>query len=187
MHDIVPLLPRRPVPPLSVPLVGGGRFDLASEKPELFTFIDFYRGFHCPQCRNHLKELESKLPEFQTRGVSVVAVSVDDAERAARTKQEWELPFLRIGYGLDLKTARAWGLYLTSGRGKTSIGVDETSIFNEPGLFLVRPDGTLHAGFVQTVPFARPPLAALLAAIDFIKDRNYPPRGDVATLPPAAA
>ena len=186
MHDIVPLLPRKPVPQLSIPLLGGGRFELAKEDPQHFVFIDFYRGLHCPQCRNHLKDLESKLPEFEQRGVSVVAVSVDDAERAARTKQEWELPNLRIGYGLDLKTARNWGLYLSSGRGKTSIGVEETSIFNEPGLFLVRLDGTLHAGFVQTVPFARPPLAALLSAIDFINEKNYPPRGDVAKLPPAA-
>lgn len=186
MHDIVPLLPRKPVPALAVPLVGGGRFDLKQENPKNFVFIDFYRGLHCPQCRNHLKDLEAKLPEFESRGVSVIAISADDAERAERTKKEWELPNLRIGYGLDLKTARTWGLYLSSGRGKTSIGVEETSIFNEPGLFLVRPDGTLHAGFVQTVPFARPPLAALLSAIDFINEKNYPPRGDVATLPAAA-
>jgi peroxiredoxin len=187
MHDIVPLLPRQPVPPLSVPLAWGGHFDLSKEKPRHFVFIDFYRGLHCPQCRNHLKELESKLPEFESRGVSVAAISTDDAERAARAKQEWELKTLRIGYGLELKTARAWGLYLSSGRGKTSIGIEETSIFNEPGLFLVRPDGTLHAGFVQTVPFARPPLAALLSAIDFINERNYPPRGDVENLPASAA
>lgn len=187
MHDIVPLLPRKPVPPLAVPLVGGGYFDLAKENPQHFVFIDFYRGLHCPQCRNHLKDLESKLDEFDRRGVSVLAVSTDDADRATRAKQEWELPKLRIGYGLDLKAAREWGLYLSSGRGKTSIGVEETSIFNEPGLFLVRPDGTLHAGFVQTVPFARPPLEALLSAIDFINEKNYPPRGDVATLPPQAA
>lgn len=51
MHDINTLLPRKPVPPLSVPLVGGGHFDLASEGPKNFTMVVFYRGLHCPVCR----------------------------------------------------------------------------------------------------------------------------------------
>ena len=51
MVDMTPLVPRQPVPKLSVPLVGGGRFDLDTETPEKFILIVFYRGLHCPQCR----------------------------------------------------------------------------------------------------------------------------------------
>ena len=42
----------------------------------------------------------------------------------------------------------------------------------------MRPDGTLYWAAVQSVPFARPHFDEVLKAIDFIKERNYPPRGD---------
>jgi peroxiredoxin len=187
MSDITPLIPRHPVPSLTVPLAGGGKFDLATENPEMFTLIVFYRGLHCPQCRKQLTDLEAKLPEFEKRGVSVVAISPDNAERAERTKPEWGLTNLRIGYGLPLSTARAFGLWISTSRGKTSTGIDETSLFNEPGLFLVKPDRTLYCASVQTMPFARPHFADLIAALDFIRERNYPARGEVVSLPAQAA
>jgi peroxiredoxin len=187
VSDINPPIPRQPVPPLSVPLAGGGKFDLATESLEHFILVAFYRGLHCPQCRKQLTDLEAKLPEFEKRGVSVVAISADDKERAERTKSEWALPKLRIGYGLPLSTARAFGLWISTSRGKTSAGVEETSLFNEPGLFLIKPDRTLYCASVQTMPFARPQLADLLAAIDFVREKNYPARGEVVTLPAQAA
>ncbi len=186
MTDISPLVPRQPVPTLAVPLVGGGKFDLDTETPEKFTLIVFYRGLHCPQCKRQLGDLESKLDEFGKRGVAPVAISVDDAERAERTKSEWALPRLRIGYGLSLVTAREFGLWISSGRGPTSAGIEEPKQFNEPGLFLIKPDGTLYCASVQTMPFARPQFADLLAALDFIAQRDYPPRGEVVSLAQAA-
>ncbi len=187
MSDITPLIPRQPVPALSVPLAGGGKFDLATESPENFTLVVFYRGLHCPQSRKQLTDLEAKLPEFEKRGVSVVAISPDDRERGEKTKPEWGLKNLRIGYGLPLSTARAFGLWISTSRGKTSAGIEETSLFNEPGLFLIKPDRTLYCASVQTMPFARPHFADLLAAIDFIREKNYPARGEVVSLSAQAA
>jgi peroxiredoxin len=187
MTDITPLIPRQPVPPLVVPLAGGGKFDLATESPEKFTLVAFYRGLHCPQCRKQLTDLEAKLPEFEKRGVSVVAISADNPERGEKTKSEWGLKNLRIGYGLDLRTARAFGLWISTSRGKTSAGIEETSLFNEPGLFLIKPDRTLYCASVQTMPFSRPHFADLLAAVDFIAEKNYPARGEVVSLAAQAA
>jgi peroxiredoxin len=187
MTDITPLIPRQPVPTLAVPLLDGGRFDIEKEKPQHFTFVVFYRGLHCPICRTQLSDLESKLPDFAKRGVNVVALSSDIAERAQRAKQEWKLPTLRLGYGLDLAVARAWGLYISTSRGMTSAGVEEPPLFSEPGLFLVRPDRTLYFASVQTMPFARPHFTDILAALDFVTAKNYPARGEVVNLPAAAA
>lgn len=187
MTDIAPLVPRQPVPRLSVALAGGGKFDLDAETPKNFILVLFYRGLHCPQCRRQLTDLEAKLPDFEKRGVSVVAISGDEAERAERTKSEWNLPNLRIGYGLNLATARSFGLWISTGRGKTTAGLEEPALFNEPGLFLIKPDGTLYCASVQTMPFSRPQLTDLLAALDFIADRNYPARGEVVILPAQAA
>jgi peroxiredoxin len=187
MTDIRPLVPRQSVPQLSVPLVGGGRFDIATEPSERFILVLFYRGLHCPICRTYLGDLETKLPDFAKRGVSVVAVSSDTAERAERSKREWKLPNLRLGYGLDLHVARSWGLYVSTSRGMTSAGVEEPALFSEPGLFLIRADRTLYFGNVQTMPFARPHFADILSAIDFVVAKDYPARGEVISLPAAAA
>lgn len=174
------LLPRQPVPALEVPVVDGPAWSLAASRPQHFTLIQFYRGLHCPICRTQLRDLQARLPDFVQRGVAVIALSSDDAERAARARTEWDLGQLTLGYGLPLSVARAWGLYVSTGRGKTSIGVDEPAQFSEPGLFLVRPDGTLYFASVQTMPFARPHYQDVLSAIDFVVAKDYPARGEVA-------
>ncbi|WP_349367772.1 peroxiredoxin-like family protein [Salinarimonas sp.] len=184
MTDIRPLVPREPVPALALPLAGGGRFDIATETPETFTLLVFYRGLHCPLCKTQLRELERQIGAFAERGV--VAISSDDAERGERTKAEWGLSDLRVAYGLDLETARRWGLYVSSGRGPTSLGIEEPALFSEPALYLVRADGTLYFGTVQTMPFARPHLSNVLGAVDFVLAKGYPARGEVTSLPKAA-
>lgn len=182
------LLPRRPVPELRVPVVGGRIYDIRKEAPANFSFIVFYRGLHCPICRTQLKELEAKLDEFEQRGVSVVAISTDTEERAMKTSLDWRLERLRIGYGLTLPVAREWGLYISRGRGTTSTGVEEPGLFSEPAIYLVRRDGTLYFGSVQTMPFARPHFADVLGAIDYVMKNNYPARGEVdVTFEPAEA
>jgi hypothetical protein len=85
---------------------------------------------------------------------------------------------LKIGYGLSLASAREWGLYISASRGKTSIGIEEPALFSEPGVFIVRPDGTLYYGATQTMPFARPQFQDLLGAIDFAIAKDYPARGE---------
>ena len=187
MTDLTPLFPRQPVPALKVALVGGGTFDLAAETPDQFTLVVFYRGLHCPLCKVQLRDLEAKLGEFERRGVAVVAISSDPRDRAERAKSEWGVPSLLVGYGLDLITARAWGLYVSPGIGRTSAGVDEPALFIEPGLYLIRPDRTLYFGSVQTMPFSRPHFADVLTAIDYVVAHNYPARGEVERLPQHAA
>jgi peroxiredoxin len=172
------LMPRQPVPALSVDTVSHGRWTLADSRPRNFTLVVVYRGLHCPICRPYLGELNRLAGEFAQRGVEVIAVSSDDAERAAHTVEHWKLDTLRVGYGLSIETARAWGLYISSSRGKTSTGVVEPELFAEPGIFLVRPDGTLYFGTVQTMPFARPHFADILPAIDFVLKHDYPARGE---------
>lgn len=83
MPDLSPLFPHRPVPAFAVPLVGGGRFDLAAEAAGRFTLAVFYRGLHCLICGQSLGELAGLLEAFAQRGVGVVAISGDTAERAA--------------------------------------------------------------------------------------------------------
>ncbi len=174
----IPLLPRKPVPTLNVPLTTGGRFVLGETPGERFDLLVFYRGYHCPVCAKYLMELERLMPEFEKRGVRVLAVSSDDEERGKAMADKIKASALRFAYGLSLKSARQWGLYISTSKGKTSLGIEEPALFSEPGVFIVRPDGTLYYGAVQTMPFARPEFQDLLGALDFAIASNYPARGE---------
>ena len=172
------LMPRQAVPPLIADTLAHGPFNLAEDAAQHFTLVVFYRGLHCPVCLKYLLELGRLQPEFEKRGVKVLALSGDARERAQAMADKLGAAGLRMGYGVPLAVARAWGLYISTSRGLTSIGIEEPPLFSEPGVFLVRPDGTLYYGAVQTMPFARPHFDELLAAVDFALAKNYPARGE---------
>lgn len=179
MSELSPLIPRQKVPDLEVETLSGARWTLSASKPRQFNLLVFYRGRHCPVCSMYMADANKRLAEFEQRGIDVIALSMDSAERAASARDDWKLDALNIGYGLSAAQARQWGLYLSTSRGKTSIGIEEPELFSEPGLFLVRPDQTLYWASVQTMPFARPHFAEIIKAIDFAVEKDYPARGEV--------
>ncbi|AXS41172.1 peroxiredoxin-like family protein [Breoghania sp. L-A4] len=171
------LVPTQKTPPLALDTLGHGRFDLAAETGDFATLVVFYRGLHCPICANYLKELERLTPDFNERGVTTIAISSDGEERTRAMAEKIEAKTLRFAHSLPLQLARDWGLSISTGIGKTSIGIEEPALFSEPGIFLVKPDGTLYYASVQTMPFVRPHFSELVGAIDFAKTKNYPARG----------
>lgn len=172
------LVPRQPVPNLVVPVVNGAPFILGSEPVDQFQLIVFYRGLHCPICARYLIELERLVPEFEKRGVKVLALSSDKLDRAVVMAKKINATHLKIGYDLSLQSAREWGLFISASKGKTSIDIEEPALFSEPGIFIVRADGTLYYASTQTMPFARPSFQDLAAAVDFAITKNYPARGE---------
>lgn len=171
------LLPRQPVPELAVSTLSGQTWNVATATPPRFSLLVFYRGLHCPVCSTYVAELDKSVPDFATRGVEAIAVSCDREERASESQKKWGLVNVAVGHSLTIETARAWGLYISTGRGKTSIGIEEPALFSEPGVFLVRPDRTLYWASVQSMPFARPHFREILGALDFVISKDYPARG----------
>ena len=172
------LVPRQKTPNLSVPTLDQGPFDLSSETSQRGTVLCFYRGLHCPLCATYLKEFQALVKAFSERGVGTIAISSDGQERTEQMAQKIGVDGLRFGYDLPLSIARDWGLYISTSRGKTSIGIEEPKLFAEPGLFMVSPDQTLYYASVQTMPFVRPHFSELIGAIDFVIANNYPARGE---------
>ncbi|TLP67865.1 AhpC/TSA family protein [Parasedimentitalea maritima] len=172
------LIPRQKTPNLSLQTLDHGTFDLTTEGGERGTVICFYRGLHCPICANYLKELEKRVADFAERGVSCIAISTDGEERTRAMADKIEAKSLRFGYGLPLSVAKDWGLYVSTSRGTTSIGIEEPALFSEPGLFMVSPDQSLYYGSVQTMPFVRPHFSELVGALDFAIANDYPARGE---------
>ncbi|NBW78289.1 MAG: AhpC/TSA family protein [Betaproteobacteria bacterium] len=174
------LMPRQAVPSLDLPLTAGGRYKSGQGAGERFDLLVFYRGLHCPICAKYLLELERLGEDFQQRGVRLIAISSDDASRGNAMAEKVQAHRVEFAYGLDLAMARQWGLYISASKGKTSIGLEEPSLFSEPGVFLIKPDQTLYYGSTQTMPFARPSFSDLLAAVDFAIQKDYPARGEYA-------
>jgi len=179
MGSIGHLIPRQRVPDLSLPLAGGGSWRLSDQKPKHFTMLVFYRGMHCSVCRDYLGHLQSMHATFSKQGVTPIAISTDDAGRACSAEARWGLDDLCVAYDLSLQQARAWGLYVSSGRGRTSLGIEEPPMFVEPALFLIRPDRTLYFAAVQSMPFARPSFPDMLRGIEIAIAKDYPARGEV--------
>ena len=167
------ITPGEPAPELRLALAGDGEWQLANRHPEHFTLMVFYRGHHCPVCRKQLVELNRRLDEFTDRGVEVVAISGDTAERAEQSVEEWKIDRLPVGYGLSEREMREWGLFVSA-----AIKEGEPARFSEPALFLVKPDGTVFFESIQSLPWARPQLDDLLHAIDYVLEKEYPARGE---------
>ena len=172
------LIPREIVPALTLPALDHGTFDVLNDNSERGTVICFYRDLHCPICANYLNELEKRTTDFAERGVKTIAISSDGQQRTRDMADKLGVRDLRFAYDLPLDKAREWGLFISTGRGKTSIGIEEPALFSEPGLFMVQPDGKLYYASVQTMPFVRPHFSELVSALDFAIEKNYPARGE---------
>ncbi|MEM0944481.1 MAG: peroxiredoxin-like family protein [Pseudomonadota bacterium] len=168
-------LPLTQAPALSVPLLSGGTWTLAERQPETFSIVVFYRGKHCPICKTYMKEIDALIDQASAQGIDVVSVSMDGEERARATLDEIGTEKLAIGYGLSEASAREWGLYISSARP----GTQEPDVFAEPGLFVIKPDGTIFFAQTQSAPFTRPDFSKLLGGLKFVVENNYPARGDL--------
>jgi peroxiredoxin len=173
------VIPGDTMPAIDGRLVGGGRWALAREKADKLALLVFYRGVFCPVCRTWLADLDRLVPEFEKRGVSVIALSCDKKDAAEKSVKEWGLKTLRVGYNVGVSEARKAGLFISEGRGiNPATNQKEPMLFTEPALLAVLPDGILYAAWIQSVPYGRPHLAEILTALDNFIARGLPePRG----------
>ena len=166
-------IPKQKAPELTFELISGEEWKLSEQASKNFTLIVFYRGVHCPVCKKYLEQMDGLLQEFNSRGVNVVAVSMDTDRRARLSRQKWEIPNLQLGYGLTEETARNWGLYLSKG-----IKDGEPELFSEPGLFLIDNENVVYYAAINSNPWGRPYLPSFVKAVDYIVNNGYPARGE---------
>lgn len=166
------MTPKSKVPNFDVPLVDGGSFNMAEASPENFQIIVVYRGLHCPKCKAQLQEIEPLVADIRADGHDIVALSMDSEDRARKARDAWHLSDLPIAHSLELLDAKSLGLFISD-----AISDKEPSRFSEPGLFVVRPDGSLYAEFIQNTPFGRPNMSDVLTGLNFAVEQDYPTRG----------
>ena len=164
--------PRTETPDLSINLLNDTTWTLSEQKPENFTLVVVYRGKHCPVCKKYLETIQDHLGDFKDKGVNVVAISSDSKAKAEASYKEWDIKDVPLGYEFPIEEARSWGLFISKGI------KNEPEEFVEPAIFLIRPDRTLYASSIQTMPFARPEIVELIKSIDFVNNKDYPARGE---------
>lgn len=159
------------LPPLSVPMLGGGEMTVGGEK-ENWTLLVVYRGKHCPRCKKYLNILNAMRGQWAEAGFDVAVVSADPLEKAQADQAEFSWGF-DLGYDLNEEQMSALGVYVTE-----PLSPQETDRrFAEPGTFVIRPDGSILLIAISNGPSARPELAELLDGMIFTKTNARPPRG----------
>jgi peroxiredoxin len=138
--------------------------------------LAFYRGGWCPFCNSEIHALTTAFPEYQKRGITPVAVSVDRPESEAKMKATYSIPFpvlsdsdatiigaFRVVKNVgpdELAKMKGFGVDLESYSGKTH---HEIAI---PALFLIDRSGVVRWAHSDPDFKVRPSTAEILAAID---------------------
>jgi len=137
-----------------------------------WQLVVIYRGKHCGRCKKYLNKLESMLGAWNDAGFDVVAVSADPIEKLQADVAEfgWTFP---IGYGMTETDMRHVGVHISD-----PLTPDETDRrFAEPGIYCLRPDGTVQIVCTSNGPAARPDLDELLDGMIFTIENDKPARG----------
>lgn len=159
--------------PMSFPKLGGGEITVGGKK-ENWTLFVVYRGKHCGRCKKYLKILNEMQSQWYDAGFDIAVVSADPIEKAEADQSEFGWSF-DLGYGLVEEQMNTLGVYITE-----PLSTSETDRrFAEPGVFVIRPDGSILLISISNGPSARPELAELLDGMIYTKDNDRPPRGTV--------
>lgn len=163
--------PGGPFPALQFESTTGQSIEIGGPR-ERWQLVVVYRGKHCGRCKPYLDKLESLKPQWQAAGFDIVAISADTMEKAQAdvAKFGWTFP---VCHGLGEATMRELALHVSD-----PASPEETDRrFAEPGVFCLRPDGTVQIMAISNGPSARPDLAELLDGMTFTIEHARPPRG----------
>lgn len=161
------------IAPMSFPKLGGGEVTVGGTR-ENWTLFVVYRGKHCPRCKRYLNILNEMQSKWHDAGFDIAVVSADPEEKAKADMAEFGWDF-DLGYGLTEDQMATLGLYVTE-----PLSDSETDRrFAEPGIFVIRPDGSLFLIAISNGPAARPELSELLDGMIFSKVNDRPARGTV--------
>ncbi|MBU2993043.1 redoxin domain-containing protein [Octadecabacter sp. 1_MG-2023] len=157
--------------PMSFPKLGGGELSVGGKNDKWTLFI-VYRGKHCGRCKKYLKILNDMRGDWADAGFDVAVVSADTEAKAQADVAEfgWEFD---LGYGLTEEQMGVLGVYVSDPLSPT----ETDRRFAEPGVFVLRPDGSILLISISNGPSARPDLVELLDGMIFTIENDRPPRG----------
>jgi len=158
---------------MTFPTVDGGQMTVGGHKDN-WTLLVVYRGKHCPRCKKYLNILNEMRSDWADAGFDIAVVSADSQEKAQADQAEFGWGF-DLGYDLSEVQMATLGVYVTE-----PMSPEETDRrFAEPGIFVLRADGSQIVVAISNGPAVRPELAELLDGMIFNKTKDRPHRGTV--------
>ena len=163
-------------PDASLSDVSGKTESLAALFSQGPTLLMFYRGGWCPFCNLQLHEYAAAKPEFDRRGVRVVAVSVDKPSEEAKMQAKHGVAFPMLS-DPKLVAHQAYRVVHVPGdaerKAMTGYGIDLAAYSGEthgdfavPAIFLIGRDGVVRFVHVDEDFKTRPSAKQMLAIAD---------------------
>jgi len=146
-------------PDFSLPDIHGTEVRLAEMLAKGPAVLSFYRGGWCPFCNLELRALQKALPEINSLGASILAISPELPEKGAATQASDGLSFPVLSDRGNL-VAKAYGLVFTLPEELRPIyenfdidlpayNGDDSFELPLPATYIVRRDGTVAHAFVD--------------------------------------
>ncbi len=137
--------------------------------------VSFYRGVWCPYCNMELQALQAALPDFQSAGASLVAISPQTAANSRKSVRQNELAFPILSDPHN-DVAAAFGLrfalpdylvelYKGLKNDLPAFNGDGSWTLPMPGRFVIAPDGTILYAEVNPDYTKRPEPEDMLPAL----------------------
>lgn len=120
-----------PAPALSLPIDGGGRFDLADRVGP--TVVFFYPKADTPGCTNESKDFSALIDAFAALGAAVIGVSRDPVKKLDRFKARHDLKVI-LGSDEDGVVTETWGVWVEKQLyGRQYMGVERATFLIDGG------------------------------------------------------
>jgi peroxiredoxin len=145
-------------PDFTLPDVFGNEVTLSELLKQGPVVVAFYRGEWCPFCNLQLRAYQRILPQIQSLGATLVAISPQTPDHSLSTVEKKELTFSVLS-DVGNEVARAYrivftleenirSLYSTLGSDLPTFNGDMSWELPMPATFLVAQDGTVRRAFV---------------------------------------
>jgi len=141
-------------PQFALPNASGRLVDLAELLAAGPVVLTFYRGAWCPYCNTQLRGLQQALPEIESLGAALVAVSPQVPDGSLELIDEHELTFevlsdaksrIASDYGIVFALAAAdRELLLEVGNDLATTNDDESWVLPAPATFVIVGSGTIR-------------------------------------------
>lgn len=133
----------------------GEKVSLYKELEKGPAILVFYRGSWCPFCNMHLHVLKKSLPEFETFGAQLIAITPQKPDKSAKQIEKDGYPF-HVLSDEDSAVMKAYNLYYELSDEVISVykrsGLDieafngkGRNVLPVPGTFVIKQDGTVQA------------------------------------------
>ena len=166
-------------PMFSLPDADGPIFDSRNQLAAGPLVVTFYRGVWCPYCNLDLQALEAARSEIESRGASLVALSMQNASNSRKSKRENQLGFpilvdfkgaVADRFGLRFKLPdQLVDLYKQFGNDLTQINGEPSWTLPMPARYVIDQDGVAAYAEVNPDYTKRPDPSDLLPVLDSLK------------------